>query len=223
MFKIMVVEDDKSIRDELTVLLRNAMYEVATVTDFKKVVNTFKQEEADLILLDVNLPETSGLKICVEIRTFSEVPIIFVTSCNTSMNELNCINMGGDDYVTKPYNSAVLLARISTMLKRVYGQLKKESHLLVYKNLELNLATAMILYNDKAVELTRNELKIMYYLFQNTEKIIPRVEIIEYLWNNQMYIDDNNLSVNIKRIRVKLEEIGAMDFIETKRGLGYKV
>ena len=223
MFKIMVVEDDKSIRDELIVLLRNAMYEVVIVTDFTDVVNTFKHEKADLILLDVNLPEISGLKICVRIRTFSEVPIIFVTSCNTSMNELDCINMGGDDYVTKPYNSAVLLARISTMLKRVYGNSNKENHLLVYKNVELNIATGMALYNGKSVELTRNELKMMYYLFQNTGKIIPRVEIIEYLWNNQMYIDDNNLSVNIKRIRMKLEEIGLVDFIETKRGLGYKV
>ena len=223
MFKIMVVEDDKSIRDELIVLLRNAMYEVVIVTDFTDVVNTFKHEKADLILLDVNLPEISGLKICVRIRTFSEVPIIFVTSCNTSMNELDCINMGGDDYVTKPYNSAVLLARISTMLKRVYGNSNKENHLLVYKNVELNIATGMALYNGKSVELTRNELKMMYYLFQNTGKIIPRVEIIEYLWNNQMYIDDNNLSVNIKRIRMKLEEIGLIDFIETKRGLGYKV
>jgi two-component system response regulator protein BraR/BceR len=223
MYKIMVVEDDKSIREELTVLLRNVMYEVVSVTDFANIVSIFKREKADLILLDVNLPESNGLKICVEIRAFSEVPIIFVTSCNTSMNELDCINMGGDDYVTKPYNSAVLLARISTMIKRVYGHLNKESHLLVYKNLELNIATATVLYNGKSVELTRNELKIMYYLFQNTEKIIPRVEIIEYLWNNQMYIDDNNLSVNIKRIRMKLDEIGAMDFIETKRGLGYRV
>lgn len=223
MFKIMIVEDEKSIRDELTVLLHNAMYEVVEVTDFTNVVNTFKCEKADLILLDVNLPETSGLKICVKIRAFSEVPIIFVTSCNTSMDELNCINMGGDDYVSKPYNSAVLLARISTILKRVYGNPNKESHSLVHKNLELNIATGMVEYNGKSVELTRNELKIMYYLFQNTGKIIPRVEIIEYLWNDQMYIDDNNLSVNIKRIRMKLEEIGVKDLIQTKRGLGYKV
>jgi len=219
----MIVEDEKSIRDELIVLLHNAMYEVVDVTDFKNVVNTFKKENPNLILLDVNLPETSGLKICMEIRAFSEVPIIFVTSCNTSMDELNCINMGGDDYVSKPYNSAVLLARISTVLKRVYGNSNNEGHSFIYKNLELNIATGMIEYNGKSVELTRNELKIMYYLFHNTGKIIPRVEIIEYLWNNQMYIDDNNLSVNIRRIRMKLEEIGAMNFIETKRGLGYKV
>lgn len=223
MFKIMVVEDEKSIRDELIVLLRNAMYEVIDVTDFTDVVNTFKREKADLILLDVNLPETSGLKICAEIRAFSEVPIIFVTSCNTSMDELNCINMGGDDYVAKPYNSAVLLARISTVLKRVYRNSNKENNLLVYKNLKLNIATGMLEYNGESVELTRNELKIMYYFFQNTGKIIPRVEIIEYLWNNQMYIDDNNLSVNIKRIRIKLKEIGIEDFIITKRGLGYKI
>jgi two-component system, OmpR family, response regulator protein BraR/BceR len=221
MFKIMVVEDEKSIREELIVLLRNAMYEVAAVTEFNNVVGIFKEEKPDLILLDVNLPETSGLKICMKIRAFSDVPVIFITSCNTSMDELNCINMGGDDYVSKPYNSAVLLARISAVLKRVYGKTNNDSTLIAYKDVELNMATGMLGYNGRAVELTRNELKIMYYLFQNTGKIIPRVEIIEYLWNDQMYIDDNSLSVNITRIRAKLEELGVPDLIKTKRGLGY--
>ena len=221
MFKIMVVEDEKSIRDELTILLQNAMYEVVAVTEFNSIVEIFKSENPDLILLDVNLPGTSGLKICLEIRAFSEVPIIFITSCNTSMDELNCITMGGDDYVSKPYNSAVLLARISKLLKRVYGNPNNEGHSLVYKNIELNIANGTVIYNGKSAELTRNELKIMYYLFENTGKIISRMDIIEHLWNNQMYVDDNNLSVNIKRIRTKLEDLGVTDLIKTKRGLGY--
>lgn len=219
----MIVEDDKNIRDELEVVLKNAMYEVIKVTEFKNTVNIFKSEKPNLVLLDINLPEISGLQICVKIRAFSNVPIIFVTSYNTSANELNCITMGGDDYITKPYNSAILLARISTILKRVYGNYENKSCLLTHNGMELNVATGIIKYKDKTEELTRNELKIMYYLFKNKETIVPRIDIVEYLWENQVYMDDNNLSVNIKRIRVKLDQMGIKDFIKTKRGLGYMI
>ena len=225
MYKIMIVEDEVNIRMELKMILENALYETVLIEEFDQVVEQIKKSAPDIILMDVNLPNRSGLEICAELRKSSDIPIIFVTSRNKSMDELNCITLGGDDYVSKPYNVPILLARISSLLKRVkkINENNKNENIITHRGVTLNLLSATIKYKDSEVELSKNELKILYFLFNNKDKIIPRIEIVEYLWDNQLFIDDNTLSVNITRIRNKLQSIGVEDFIENKRRLGYKI
>lgn len=221
MFKIMIIEDNEDIRDELVILLNNSMYSTVIVEDFKETVKIVERENPDLILLDIVLPGTDGMKICKEIRKDFSTPIIFVTSNITTESELNAILIGGDDYITKPYNTPILLARINSILKR-FGNID-EKNIFECKNCQLSLLNSTITYKDKVVELTRNELRICYNLFSRCGQIVPRGVIIDDLWDNEMFIDDNTLSVNITRIRGKLKELGLENLIETKRGIGYKI
>ena len=222
MYKIIIVEDDKEIREELAILLKNGGYDVFCITDFENVEKQVLEKECHLILLDVNLPVRSGYEICSKIRAKSKVPIIFVTSRNNSMDELNGIMLGGDDYIEKPYNVPILLARIKNLLSRTYSEENKESKI-EYKGIVLNVLKSTITYNGKEIELTKTEIKTLYYLFKNTDMIISRADIINYLWDNEVYADDNSLSVIITRIREKLKDIGVENLIETKRGQGYKI
>ncbi len=222
MFKIIIVEDDKEIREELKILLQNSGYEVKTISEFENVENKILEENVHLVLLDINLPNKSGYEICSKVRAKSKVPIIFVTSRNNSMDELKGIMLGGDDYIEKPYNVPILLARIQSLLNRIYSSEKKESEI-EYKEITLNTLRSTIKYRDKEIELTKTEIKTLYYLFSNKEKIVPRADIINYLWDNEVYADDNSLSVIITRLREKLKEIGVENLIETKRGQGYKI
>ena len=185
------------------------------------MIDQIKAEQPHLIILDIKLPGTSGFSLCTEIRTFSEVPIIFVTSCNTDMDELNSIMLGGDAFITKPYNTAILLAKIASLLKKAYPAQQREQ--IVYGDTVLHLESSSLDYHGQSVELTKNELKILYYLFKNGGKICSRGDIVEYLWDNQLYVDDNALSVNINRIREKLASIGLTDFIKTKHRQGYTI
>ena len=218
----MVIEDEANIRIELKMILENALYNVVLVDRFENVLNQIIDENPDQILLDVNLPNKSGLDICMDLRKISDIPVIFVTSKNTSMDELNCITLGGDDYISKPYNPPILLARILSILKRT-KKITENKNLLTYKDVTLDVLNATVKYNDNYIELSKTEMKILYYLFLNKDKIVDRISLVEYLWDNQSFIDDNTLSVNITRIRNKLSEIGVENFIETKRGLGYKI
>lgn len=222
MYKIMIVEDDIEIREELKILLQNNGYEVKVTTNFENVEKQILEEQCHLILLDINLPNKNGYEICSKIRTKSKLLIIFVTSRNSSMDELNGIMLGGDDYIEKPYNVPVLLARIQNLLNRVYPKEQKSSKL-EYKGITLDILKSQIKYNDKEIELTKTEIKTLYYLLKNTDRIIARTEIIDYLWDNEVYADDNSLSVVITRLREKLKEIGVEHLIETKRGQGYKL
>ena len=222
MYKIMIVEDDIEIREELKILLQNNGYEVKVTTNFENVEKQILEEQCHLILLDINLPNKNGYEICSKIRTKSKLPIIFVTSRNSSMDELNGIMLGGDDYIEKPYNVPVLLARIQNLLNRVYPKEQKSSKL-EYKGITLDILKSQIKYNDKETELTKTEIKTLYYLLKNTDRIIARTEIIDYLWDNEVYADDNSLSVVITRLREKLKKIGVEHLIETKRGQGYKL
>lgn len=218
----MVVEDDVNIRFELKMILEHALYEVILVETFLDVRNQILNAKPDVVLLDLNLPFESGLMICTQLRKESDVPVIFVTSCNTSMDELNCITMGGDDYISKPYNAPILLARIASLLKRSQKATASD-HVLTHRHLTLDVLGAKVKYNGQEVELSKNELKILYYLYQHVDQFVSRMDLVEYLWDNQIFIDDNTLSVNVTRIRSKLQSIGMDDFIETKRGLGYKI
>ncbi len=222
MFKIIIVEDDKEIREELKILLENSGHQVKLVTDFENVAQKIIDEQAHLVLLDINLPNKSGYEICSKIRTKSNIPIIFVTSRNNSMDELKGIMLGGDDYIEKPYNVPILLARIQNLLNRTYQKENKES-IIEYKGIVLDILKSTIKYQEKEIELTKTELKTLYFLLQHKDIIVPRADIINYLWDNEVYADDNSLSVIITRIREKIKELGIDNFIETKRGQGYKL
>lgn len=222
MFKIIIVEDDKEIREELKILLENSGHKVKLIEDFDNVADKIIQENAHLVLLDINLPNKSGYEICSKVRAVSKIPIIFVTSRNNSMDELKGIMLGGDDYIEKPYNVPILLARIQNILNRTYQNEQKESKI-EYKGIILDILKSTIKYQDKEIELTKTEVKTLYYLLQNKDIIVPRADIINYLWDNEVYADDNSLSVIITRIREKLKELGIENFIETKRGQGYKL
>ncbi len=217
--KILIIEDEPLIRNELKALLQSNGYEIAAPENFTNVVDWIKDEQPHLILLDIKLPGASGFSLCTQIRTFSDVPIIFVTSCTTDMDELNSIMLGGDAFITKPYNTAILLAKITSLIKRAYPA--QQSDQMTYGCVILHLETSSLEYGGQRVELTKNELKILYYLFKNAGKICSRGDIVEFLWDNQLYVDDNTLSVNINRIRNKLESIGLKDFIKTKHRQGY--
>ena len=219
--KILIVEDEPLIRNELTILLQSNGYETAAPDEFSDVIGQIKAEQPHLILLDIKLPGTSGFSLCTQIRTFSEVPIIFVTSCNTDMDELNSIMLGGDAFITKPYNTAILLAKIASLLRRAYPV--QQSEQMACGGAVLRLESSSLDYNGQSVELTKNELKILYYLFKNAGKICARGDLVEFLWDNQLYVDDNALSVNINRIREKLAGIGLTDFIKTKHRQGYTI
>ena len=220
MFTIMIVDDNEQLQNEIGNLLIANRYSILKPTDFNKISQTVKDSSPDLILLDINLPNNDGFKICTEIRSFSNIPIIFITSRNTNIDELMSITLGGDDFITKPYNTQILLARINALLKRAYPN-NSNMDVIEYNGLTLNILSSTIEYNQKNIELTKNELKILYYLLINKGKILSRVDIMEYLWDSSMFVNDNTLTVNITRIRNKIEEIGLKDFIKTKRGQGY--
>ena len=177
--------------------------------------------EPDLILLDINLPYQDGFTICREIRKQSDIPIIVLTSRNTDFDELMSLNIGADDFISKPYNAQVLIARIQKILKRTYEA--QANSVLIHKGLTINLLRATATYGDKEVDLTKNELGILRLLIVNKGNVIPRDAIIDELWQSDEFIDENTLNVNIVRLRKKLSEIGVPDYLETKRGLGYRV
>lgn len=220
---IFVVEDEPVIRQELKILLENAMYRVTAPESFGAVVSQVLEAGPDLVLLDVNLPGASGFEICVRLRQQIEIPIIFLTGRTDPMDELNGLLKGGDDYITKPYQAPVLLARIMTVLKRARGIEEKETTLFTRAGVRLDTARCGLFYNGQCAELTKNEMKIMHLLFQHAGEYVSRMDLIEYLWENRIFIDDNTLSVHITRIREKLKSIGVNDFIETRRGIGYRI
>lgn len=220
MEKIIIIEDEAIIREELKNFLGRYGYEIVAPTSFDNVVEFIIQQNANLVLLDINLPVFDGYYICREVRKQSEVPIIIVTSRDSDMDELMSMNLGADDFVTKPYNTQILLARIAALLKRS-GSTTANSSILTYKNFQLNLSNATITYNEKEIELTKNEVKILSYLINRKGEIVSRELLMEYLWSTDYFVDDSTLTVNITRLRKKLEEIGIENVIETRRGLGY--
>ena len=221
--KILIIEDEAVIRRELKILLENAMYEAAVLTEFHHILQQITEQSPDLILLDINLPGCSGFDVCTQIRGEMGVPVIFLTSRTDSMDELNGILKGGDDYITKPYQAPILLARIGAVLKRTMGGRLKEQTQFVHKDVRLDIAGCVLTCRDKQAELTKAEMKILYRLFKRPGEYVSRTDLIEYLWENKIFIDDNTLSVHMTRIREKLKAIGVHELIVTKRGLGYRI
>ena len=220
MQKILIVEDDKKLRKELETFLTKHGFIAKGLEKFDNTIQNILNENADLILLDINLPYTDGEFVCKEIRKTSDVPIIMVTSRDNEIDELMSLNYGADQYVTKPYNIQILLAKINGLLKR-NKKSDKEMQEIDCDGFKLNIAERVIKKDDRKIELTKNEYTILYYLCINRGRIVSRDEIMDYLWESEEFIDDNTLSVNVKRLRGKLEELGLVDRIETRRGQGY--
>ena len=220
MAKILIIEDDKKLRTELKIFLEKNGYQVSILEEFKNPIENILKENADLILLDINLPYIDGEYICKELRKTSDIPIIIVTSRDNEIDELISLNNGADQYVTKPYNIQILLAKISGLLRRTQNNEINQNKINCNKFI-LNISKSLIENGEKKIELTKNELKILHFLVLNKGKIVSRDEIMNYLWDSESFIDDNTLTVNMTRLRTKLEELGFMDRIETRRGQGY--
>ena len=217
---IMIIEDDPVIREELSFLLENENYQALPVSDFETIPEQVRSACPDLVLLDLGLPGRDGLSLCAAIR--KTAPIIVVTSRNSTLDELRALNLGSDDYVTKPYNIPVLLARIKAVLRRNGGE-SAEPDVLKAAGLRLSLTKGIVSAAGQTAELTRNELKILAHLMAHAGEIVSRADLIEALWDSQIYIDDNTLSVNVTRLRNKLEGLGMPDIIRTRRGMGYQL
>ena len=217
MKKIMIVEDDEVIKDELSELLKNSSYLVESVKNFEKAKEEIFKYNPDLILLDINIPYLNGELLLKEIRKVSSVPLIMVTSKSGEIDEALSIPYGADDYITKPYNPTILLLRIQNIFKRI----NQNNNALKYKDIIVDLNKSELKKDDKVLVLTKNEMIIFSYLLNNKEKIVSRDELMTYLWNNEEYINDNALTVNISRLRSKLSNFGYENIIETRKGQGY--
>ena len=217
MKKIMIVEDDEVIKDELSELLKNSSYLVESVKNFEKAKEEIFKYNPDLILLDINIPYLNGELLLKEIRKESSVPVIMVTSKSGEIDEALSITYGADDYITKPYNPTILLLRIQNIFKRI----NQNNNALKYKDIIVDLNKSELKKDDKVLVLTKNEMIIFSYLLNNKEKIVSRDELMTYLWNNEEYINDNALTVNISRLRSKLSNFGYENIIETSKGQGY--
>lgn len=215
---IIIVEDTQKLREELSIYLEKNGFKTILITDFtnvkEQIINT---KEKDLILLDINLPNLDGEYLLKDLRKEIDTPIIMVTSKNTEIDELLCIEYGADDFITKPFSPRILLARITRLLER-NTKVQKE---ITYKDMTINITKSQIERKNKKIELSKNELKILIYLLKNKGTIVTRDDIISYLWDNNEYVDDNTLTVNINRVRSKLEKLDLENVILTKRGQGY--
>ncbi|WHY99257.1 response regulator transcription factor [Peribacillus simplex] len=227
MYKILLVEDDFKIAGILVNYLKRYGYEVLEVKQLDQVFAEFQEVKPDLVLLDINLPYYDGFHWCRLIRTVSKVPIIFISARTDEMNQVMAIEYGGDDYLTKPFHLEVVLAKIKSVLRRVYGEYAEISsfHQKIKEIDGLTLYTekAMIEYQDNRVTLTQNELKLLSCLLRKYDTIVSREDLLEALWNDDSFVDDNTLTVNVTRVRRKLEDIGVNHAITTSRGKGYRL
>ena len=222
MYRIFLVEDDETIARLIKKHLEKWEYEVSTVQDFGNVLGEFAACDPQLVLLDIRLPFYNGYHWCTQIRQVSKVPIIFLSSVSDNMNIVMAMNMGADDFIPKPFDLEVLTAKVQALLRRSYD-FAGSSSMLEHKGLLLNLSDATLLYQEQKVELTKNELKILQTLIENKTQVVTRETLMTRLWESDMYVDENTLSVNVNRLRKKLTSIGLEDSILTKKGIGYQI
>jgi DNA-binding response OmpR family regulator len=222
MYKIMIVEDDitiaKTIKEHLITWDYNAIY----ITDFKNVIEQFSEFNPQIVLLDIKLPFFNGFYWCSEIRKISNVPVIFISSADDNMNIVMAMNMGGDDFISKPFDLNVLTAKLGAIIRRTYS-LNGQINIMEHNGVVLNLGDTTITYDNKKLELTKNDYKILQILMENAGKIVSRDDIMQRLWESDEFIDDNTLTVNITRLRKKILQIGLESFVKTKKGIGYMV
>ncbi len=221
MTTVFLVEDDDAIRGELTRLLEKYGYACRTSDDYGHMTDAILRANPQLVLLDINLPVFDGFCVCRELRRRSQIPVIVVTSRDTDADELMSMDLGADDFITKPYRAQILLARISAVLKRAYPAAPPQ--VLSHRGLELDLSKGVARCGEKSAELTRNETKILHLLVTNRDRILTREELMDALWQTDEFVDDNTLTVNVNRLRKKLEGLGLKDYLITKRGQGYTV
>lgn len=222
MFRILIVEDDEIITKTLCKQISTWGYEVKSIKDFNNVLQEFKEFDPHLVLMDITLPFFNGYHWCTEIRKTSKVPLIFISSASDNMNIIMAINMGGDDFIAKPFDLNVLTAKIQAILRRTYDFSANQSIIEVH-GATLNLNDTTLIYQNEKIELTKNEFRILSTLMENKDKYVSRDEMMQALWNTDVFIDDNTLTVNVARLRKKLEEAGLEDFIITKKGIGYRI
>lgn len=222
MYRIFLVEDDETIARLIKKHLEKWEYEVSTVQDFGNVLGEFAVCDPQLVLLDIRLPFYNGHYWCTQIRQVSKVPIIFLSSVSDNMNIVMAMNMGADDFIPKPFDLEVLTAKVQALLRRSYD-FAGSSSMLEHKGMLLNLSDATLLYQEQKVELTKNELKILQTLIENKMQVVTRETLMTRLWESDMYVDENTLSVNVNRLRKKLTSIGLEDSILTKKGNGYQI
>lgn len=221
-YKIMIIEDDITIARTIKDHLSKWDYDVIYVTDFKNIIEQFIQFEPQLILLDVILPFFNGFHWCSEIRRMSKVPVMFISSAGDNMNIVMAMNMGGDDFIVKPFDLYVLTAKVGALLRRTYS-FQGQINIIEHNGAVLNLSDTTLTYQDRKIDLTKNDYKILQLLMENIGNVVSREEIMQRLWENDNFVDDNTLTVNITRLRKKLSEAGLEDFIKTKKGIGYLV
>ena len=222
MQKILIVEDDMVIANVLKQHLQKWNYEVKTVSDFKNVMECFVEFDPHMVLMDISLPFFNGYHWCTEIRKRSQIPVIFLSAASDTMNIVMAISMGGDDFIAKPFDLTVVTAKIQAWMRRTYT-FQNQIHVLERHGVVLNIGSAELSYQNKKIELTKNDFKIMQILMEYAPNVVPREEIMKRLWESDEFIDDNTLTVNITRLRKKLEENEIDDFIRTRKGIGYYI
>lgn len=222
MYRILIVEDDEIIARSVRCHLEGWDYEVRCAEDFSNVLGTFLEFSPQLVLMDIKLPYFNGYHWCSEIRKVSKVPVIFVSSAADNMNIVLAVNMGGDDFIAKPFDLDVLTVKVQAMLRRTYD-FTGQSAVTEHRGAILNLTGATLFYQEQKVELTKNELRILQVLMENKERVVARDTLMTKLWESDSFVDENTLSVNVGRLRKKLESIGLSDFIITKKGIGYRL
>jgi two-component system response regulator protein BraR/BceR len=222
MYRILIVEDDMTIANAVRKHMEGWGYEVRCAEDFKNVLAEFASFSPQLVLLDISLPFFNGYHWCSQIRQISRVPVIFLSSASDNMNIVMAINMGGDDFVAKPFDLNVLMAKVQAMLRRTYD-FGGQTGLFEHRGVILNLSDATVFYDGSRVELTKNEFKILQILMEQKGNVVSRDKIMTRLWESDSYVDDNTLTVNVTRLRKKLEEAGVKGFITTKKGIGYLI
>ena len=222
MYRILVVEDDEIIARSVRRHLESWDYKVACVQDFSDVMAEFSEFAPQLVLMDIKLPFLNGYHWCTEIRKISKVPVIFLSSASDNMNIVMAVNLGGDDFIAKPFDLDVLTVKVQAMLRRTYD-FSGEASVISYRGVFLHPAEAAVSYGEERLELTKNELRILQTLMENKEKVVSRETLMEKLWESDSFVDENTLTVNVNRLRRKLDGIGLGDFIVTKKGIGYRV
>lgn len=220
LYRILIVEDDEGIAKGIQKQLQNWNLEGRCVTDFRNVLDEFSEYEPHLVLMDITLPFYNGYHWCSEIRRISKVPVVFISSASDKMNIVMAVNMGGDDFIAKPFDMDVMMAKIQAMLRRSYD-FGGEAVALEHRGAKLNMADATLVYQGEKIELTKNEYRILETLLEQKGKVVSRDKLMEKLWESESFVDENTLSVNVNRLRKKLDKVGLEEFITTRVGLGY--
>ncbi|MBX4264337.1 response regulator transcription factor [Clostridium estertheticum] len=223
MYKIMTIEDDKSLRINMNESLIKWGFMTFVINKFEDITAEFASMKPDLVIMDINLPYFDGFYWCGKIRKISKVPIIFVSSRDTNMDIIMAMNTGGDDYITKPFSMDILIAKINALLRRTYSYGEQPSDLVECDGVILNLVDNTLQYKEEKINLTKNEFKVMLLLMKNRGKTISRERIMRGIWDDDNFINDNTLTVNINRLRMKVSDMGLKDYIVTKKGYGYMI